>query len=128
LLFLGEGHGAEHGGAAPACKPGISRLNRGMVNPLWFWRGLKGNSVTFAALFASVLLGASIAGGFKHLLASLGVHWLYVILIPIFLFSWLSKKEPLWLPDEAKRKLYARSLIAGSIVVAILIAWLKPHV
>lgn len=99
-----------------------------MVNPLWFWRGLKGNSVTFAALFASVLLGASIAGGFKHLLASLGVHWLYVILIPIFLFSWLSKKEPLWLPDEAKRKLYARSLIAGSIVVAILIAWLKPHV
>ncbi|SDR78572.1 hypothetical protein [Opitutus sp. GAS368] len=98
-----------------------------MVNPLWLWRGFKGNSVTFALLFASVLLGASIAGGFHHLLAALGIHWLYVLLIPIFLFSWLSKKEPLWLPDQAKRKLYARSLIAGSIMVALLIAWLRPE-
>lgn len=85
-----------------------------------------GHSVTFAALFASVLLGASIAGGFKHLLAALGVHWLYVLLIPIFLFSWLSKKEPQWLPDPVKRKFYARSLIVGSIVIAVLIAWLRP--
>ena len=97
-----------------------------MVNPLWFWRGLMGNSVTFAALFASLLLGASIAGGFQKLLSSLGVHWLYVILIPIFLFSWLSKREPQWLPDEKKRRLYARGLILGSIVLAILIAWLRP--
>ncbi|HEX7631943.1 MAG TPA: hypothetical protein VF388_07415 [Lacunisphaera sp.] len=97
-----------------------------MVNPLWFWRGLMGHSVTFATLFASVLLGASISGGFHHLLAALGIHWLYVILIPIFLFSWMSKRESLWIPDAAKRKLYARSLIVGSIVVAILIAWLRP--
>ncbi len=96
-----------------------------MVNPLWFWRGLKGNSVTFAALFASVLVGASIAGGFHRLLASLGVHWLYVILIPIFLFSWLAGKEPQWIPDERKRRLWARSLIAGSILFAILVSWLK---
>lgn len=100
------------------------------MNPFalsWLWRGFKGNSVTFAALFASLLLGVSIAGGFRHLLATLGVHWLYVILIPGFLFSWLSRKEPVWLPDEAKRKLYARSLIASSILLAILIAWLKPE-
>ena len=94
-----------------------------MVNPFWLWRGLKGNSVTFAVLFASVLVGASISGGFKHLLAALGVHWLYVILIPIFLFTWLGRKEPLWLPDEAKRKLYARSLIAAAILLVVLIAW-----
>ena len=81
--------------------------------------------MTFALLFASLLLGASIAGGFQRLLALLGVHWLYVILIPIFLFSWLNKMEPQWLPDEGKRKLYARSLIIGSIVVAILIAWFR---
>ena len=86
-----------------------------MVNPLWLWRGLKGHSVTFAALFASVLLGASISGGFHHLLAALGVHWLYVLLIPIFLFSWMSKKEHLWFPDPAKRRLYARSLIIGRV-------------
>lgn len=98
-----------------------------MVNPLWFWRGFKGKSVTFAALFASLLIGASIAGGFQKLLAALGVHWLYVFLIPVFLFSWLNQMEPQWLPDEAKRKLYARSLIIGSILVAILIAWLRPE-
>lgn len=97
-----------------------------MVNPLWFWRGLMGNSVTFATLFASVLLGASIAGGFKHLLAALGIHWLYVLLIPIFFFSWMSRKEAVWIPDPAKRKFYARSLILGSIVMALLIAWLRP--
>ena len=100
-----------------------------MVNPSalgWLWRGLKGNSVTFAALFASLLLGVSIAGGFQKLLASLGVHWLYVILIPVFLFSWVSRKEAQWLPDERKRKFYARSLIVGSLVVALLIGWLRP--
>lgn len=99
-----------------------------MVNPSllsWLWRGLKGNSVTFAALFASLLLGASIAGGFQKLLAALGVHWLYVVLIPIFLFSWLSRKELQWLPDERTRKLWARGLIAGSIVLAIVINQIK---
>jgi hypothetical protein len=95
-----------------------------MVNPFaisWLWRGFKGRSVTFALLFASLVLGASLAGGFARLLASLGVHWLYVLIIPGFFFSWLSKKEPLWLPDEAKRTLYARGLIAGSVLLAILI-------
>ncbi len=99
-----------------------------MENPFaiaWLWRGFRGNSVTFAALFASLVLGASIAGGFTRLLMSLGVHWLYVLVVPGFLFSWLSKKELLWLPDESKRKLYARGLIAGSIVGAILIGWLR---
>jgi hypothetical protein len=108
------------------CKLAGGRLNRAMVNPLWFWRGLKGNSVTFAVLIASVLIGASISGGFHHLLAALGIHWLYVLLIPVFLFTWLYKQEPRWLPDEAKRKRYARGLIVGSILLALLIAWLRP--
>ena len=96
-----------------------------MVNPFWLWRGLKGNSLTFAALFASVLVGVSIAGGFKHLLAALGVHWLSVILIPIFFVSGLASKEAQWFPDEAKRKLYARGLIFGSILFAIAVAWIR---
>ena len=96
------------------------------ISALWFWRGLKGHSVTFAALFASVLLGASISGGVQALLATLGVHWLYVIILPVVLFGWLAKKEPQWLPDEAKRRRIARSLLFGSIVLAVLIAWLRP--
>jgi hypothetical protein len=125
LLFFGERHDVTVRGGAAACKRPAPRLNTGMVNPFWLWRGLKGNSVTFAALFASVLIGASIAGGFKHLLAALGVHWLYVILVPIFFFSWLAKKEPVWFPDEAKRRLYARGLIVGSVLFALLVVWLR---
>jgi ATP/ADP translocase len=99
-----------------------------MVNPFaiaWLWRGFNGRSVTFALLFASLVLGASIAGGFTRLLAALGVHWLYVLIIPGFFFSWLSKREPVWLPDEAQRTLYARGLIAASIILAIVINQLR---
>ncbi len=84
-----------------------------------------GKSVTFAALFASLLLGASIAGGFTKLLRALGLHWLYVILVPIFFFSFLAKMEPQWIPDEKKRTLYARGLIVASILIALVIAKLR---
>lgn len=87
----------------------------------WFWRGVKGHSVTFAALFASVVLGASIAGGFGRLLAALGVHWLYVLILPAVLFAWLNRREPRWLPEAGRRKLIARSLIFGSALLAIII-------
>ncbi len=91
----------------------------------WFWRGVKGHSVTFAALFASVLLGASIAGGLGRLLATLGVHWLYVLILPALFFAWLNKQEPRWLPDPRRRKLVARALIFGSALLAIVINQIK---
>ena len=87
----------------------------------WFWRGLRGHSVTFAALFASVVLGISIAGGLGRLLASLGVHWLYVLILPALLFRWLAGKEAGWLPDEKRRRVIARSILFGSVALAILI-------
>lgn len=99
-----------------------------MVNPFaisWLWRGLKGNSVTFAALFASLLLGWSISAEVGHLLTRMGVHWLYVLILPAFIFMWLAKRETRFIPDESKRKLYARSLIVGSIVLAIVIAKMR---
>ena len=99
-----------------------------MVNPFaisWLWRGLKGNSVTFAALFASLLLGWSISGEVGHLLTRMGVHWLYVMILPAFFFMWLAKRENRFIPDESKRKLYARCLIAGSLLLAIVIAKLR---
>jgi peptidoglycan/LPS O-acetylase OafA/YrhL len=100
-----------------------------MVNPFavrWFWRGLKGHSVTFAALFASVLLGASIAGAVHRALAAAGIHWLYALILPVLLFGWLSKMETHWLPDQARRRMIARSLLFGSVLVAVLVTWLKP--
>ncbi len=99
-----------------------------MVNPFaisWLWKGLKGNSVTFAVLFASLLLGWSISAEVAHLLARLGVHWLYVLILPAIFFMVLAKNESRFIPDEAKRKLWARCLIVGSIVLAIVIAKLK---
>jgi hypothetical protein len=112
-----------------ACKPGGGRLTVGMVNPFaisWLWRGFKGRSVTFALLFASFVLGWSLSHAVNVLLTRLGVHWLYALILPACFFMWLAKREDRIMPDEAKRKLYARSLIVGSIILAILIAWLRP--
>lgn len=95
-----------------------------MVNPFaisWLWRGLKGNSVTFAVLFASLLLGWSISEEIGRLLARLGVHWLYALIIPAVVITLLARNETRFIPDPAKRKLYARSLIAGSVVLAVVI-------
>ena len=150
LLFLGESHAGKLRGARTACKPTgalagcnlmdykcrvAARLASGWaggstvaVNPFaigWFWRGFKGRSVTFAVLFAAFVLGLSISHELGALLRRLGVHWLYAIILPAIFFLWLAKREERFMPDEAKRKLWARSVIAGSIGIAILIAWLK---
>lgn len=109
--------------AGAACQRGGKRLNHG-VNFFvlgWFWNGLKGHSVTFSTLFALFLFGVSVAGGVGRLLAALGVHWLYVLLAPGVLFWWLNKKEPQWIPDPERRKHIARSLLFGSIVLAVVI-------
>jgi uncharacterized membrane protein YfcA len=97
-----------------------------MVNPFaisWLWRGFKGRSVTFALLFATCVLGWPLSAEVNHLLARLGVHWLYALLLPVFFFLWLSKREDRLIPDERRRTLCARGLIAGSLAAALLIAW-----
>jgi hypothetical protein len=68
------------------------------------------------------MVGWSLSHWVNVLLTRLGVHWLYALILPAFFFMWLAKHEDRWIPDERKRKYYARGLIAVSIVVAILIA------
>lgn len=99
-----------------------------MVNPFalnWLWRGFKGNSVTFALLFACLVLGWSVTGSLWFFLRNLGVHWIFALVIPGLFFSWLAKREEKWLPDEAVRKRWARGLIIVSLALALLIAWVK---
>lgn len=99
-----------------------------MVNPFalgWLWRGFKGNSVTFALLFACLVLGWSVTGSLWFFLRGLGVHWIFALVLPALLFSWLAKREERWLPDEAVRRRWARGLIVGSLLLAVLIAWLR---
>ncbi len=91
----------------------------------WFIKGLRGNSVTFALLFASFLVGLSLSHYVKVVLEKLGVHWLYVMILPVVFFTWLAKREDRIIPDESKRKLWARGLIAGSILLAVLISWIR---
>lgn len=99
-----------------------------MVNPFaiaWLWRGFKGNSVTFALLFACLVLGWSVPGSLWVFLRQHGVHWLFALVIPGLFFSWLAKREDRIIPDEAKRKFWARGLIVGSIVMALLISGIR---
>jgi hypothetical protein len=99
-----------------------------MVNPFainWLWRGFKGNSVTFALLFACLVLGWSVTGSLWFFLRNHGVHWVFALVLPGLLFSWLAKREEKWLPDEAVRKRWARGLILGSLALAIVIALVR---
>lgn len=99
-----------------------------MDNPFaisWLWRGFKGNSVTFALLFATCALGWPLSDEVGRLLARMGVHWLYVLVLPGFFFMWLAKREERIMPEAAKRKLWARGLIVGSLVLAIVINQIK---
>jgi ATP/ADP translocase len=99
-----------------------------MENPFaisWLWRGLRGNSVTFALLFATFVLGWPMSDEFGRLLSRLGVHWLYVLVLPGFFFMWQAKREVRFIPEEGKRKLWARGLIVGSLVLAVVINQIK---
>jgi hypothetical protein len=53
------------------------------------------------------------------------VHWVFALVLPGLLFSWLAKREEKWLPDEAVRKRWARGLILGSLALAIVIALVR---
>jgi hypothetical protein len=116
------------GAGAVACKRTAILLHCDMVNPSaisWLWRGFKGNSVTFALLFSCLVLGWSVTGSIWFFLRSAGIHWLFALVLPALFFGWLAKQESRVIPDEAKRRLYARSLIVGSLVIAVVIAWIR---
>lgn len=81
--------------------------------------------MTFALLFATFMLGWPLSGQVNRLLDRIGVHWLYAMILPALFFMWLAKREAQVIPEETKRKLYARGLIAGSIALALLIAWVR---
>ena len=122
--------------AAPAGCAGIGFdhgpgriFNRG-VNPLsavtWIWTALRGRSVTCAALFALTLTGFSVISWLKWLLAQAGAHWLALLVAPTIVLGLLVRKEAEWIPDEQVRRTWARGVVFGSILAAILSGLLIP--
>jgi len=81
--------------------------------------------VTFALLFSCLVLGWSVTGSLWSFLRQHGVHWLFALVIPALFFGWLAKREDRIIPDEANRRRWARGLIASSILLALLIAWIR---
>lgn len=91
----------------------------------WFVRGLRGNSIIFSVLFTFFVCGFSLSHEIDLLLLKLGVHWLVALILPFAIFAVLARFEDRIFPNERLRKLWARCLLAGSLLAAALIAWLK---
>jgi hypothetical protein len=92
----------------------------------WFWRALRGHSVTFAALFALGILGVSVVGWFRHVLRELGLPWWVWLVLPAVAVAVLARKEKRWLPEEERRRKWARGVVAVAIAAVMLMAKFSP--
>jgi hypothetical protein len=82
--------------------------------------------VTFAALFATGLLGLSILSWVRHVLDRWHAPWYLLIVLPMLLVAVLVRKEEEWLPDPELRMRCARWLVFGSILIVMLSSILMP--
>ncbi len=100
------------------------------MNPIsgtaWFWRAIRGHSLTFSTLFAFGLFGLSVAGGFRHVLHRLGAPWYVWLLLPFMVIGALARKETDWMPDPAERRKWSRGIVVGAVLIALLAAKLAP--
>ncbi len=101
------------------------------MNPIaattWFWRAVRGHSLTFAVLFACALFGISVLGFFRHALHWLGAPWYVWLLAPFLIVSVLAKNEAQWVPDPEKRRRWARWIAIGAVIATVLVAKLTPE-
>lgn len=87
---------------------------------------MRGQSVTFAALFALGMLGFSVLHALRRMLHAMHAPWYLWLLLPFVIVSAASRWETRLLPDEAQRKRWARGLVFGSVALALLIAKFAP--
>jgi hypothetical protein len=85
---------------------------------LWLWRAVRGHSVTFAALFASAVLGFALDAMIRRILFAAYVPLFTAFLIPAVIIAILAKKETRWMPDPVLRRRIALGLVVGSLLVA----------
>jgi hypothetical protein len=93
------------------------------VNPFsttsWAWKALRGRSVTFAALLALTLLGVSVVHWLRVGLRELGFGWFAFLVVPILVISLLARMERRWIPEEEKRRKWARWLVIGAVMILV---------
>ena len=92
----------------------------------WLWKALRGNSVTFAALFSLGVLGLSVTRLLRNALGALGVPWLGLLIVPILVIGVIAKREKNWIAEEAERKRWSRRLVFGAIAISVLLALVFP--
>jgi hypothetical protein len=101
------------------------------VNPVsattWLWKALRGNSITFAVLLSCAVLGVSVLRIVKEGLYAVGTPWWLVLIVPSFIIGLLAKKETVWIPDEARRRRWARGLVLGSVLASGVLAFVNPE-
>ena len=83
-------------------------------------------AIVHGAQDALGLLGFSVLGWFRELLARVGAPWYVWLIAPIVLIAFLARKETEWIPDEKRRRQWSRWLVIGAIIVVILIAKFAP--
>lgn len=97
--------------------PGRHLCPRPMINPIALWKALRYFSLTFAVIFASTLLGASVTALLGKLLGKLPLPWLVLWLAPMILVAMVAKREKQWLPDDNLRRTIAKRIVAGAVVL-----------
>jgi hypothetical protein len=102
------------------------------VGPLsylkYFFKAILGHSIIFAAIFALAVLGFSVFDWVRLGLRAMGAAWWVLLLLPTIAIIAAVRWEPHWFPDEELRKRWARSLVLGSLAVALLSSWFMPSV
>ncbi len=98
---------------------------RARVNPFsivsWLWKAWRGQSVTFAVLFGSALLGLSMMSAVKRALAELEMNWLGMLIFPMLLTALLIKAEHRWLRDPELRRRLSRRIVLGAVGLGALL-------
>lgn len=92
------------------------------------WRAVRGHSVVFAGVFALTLIGLAVVRWVQWGLGWIGLPWWALLILPGLALAWAARREPEWIPDQAVRTKWARGLVLGAVVAALLAAWLVPGV
>jgi Mn2+/Fe2+ NRAMP family transporter len=88
-----------------------------MLNPIALWKALRHFSLTFAVIFASTLLGASVTALLAKLLGHLPLPWLVLWILPMIIVAMVANREARWLPDENLRRRIAKRIVLGAVAV-----------